>query len=264
VQVLGFRGAREPLRGSLLGSSLTGGCVVGPHPQPPPASGKTPRNPASCIPHPKNLSPTYRIGPVAASWGTQTVEEYQLVQGLRDREEEAVKAFLERYRSLFYHCIGHFESDPSAREDLYQDLVVYVLERLDRGTFDPEKGSFGTWLYRVAWCRCVDLKRRQSTCNRPRPAAGGDEVPDREDDTPGPDERAGIGEIGDMVRAAMGLLTPEEQALLNLRFVDGETMGSISRDLSISLEQTKYRLRKAVVSMRKVLLNQYAFEEVAE
>jgi hypothetical protein len=51
---------------------------------------------------------------------------------------------------------------------------------------------------------------------------------------------------------------------LNLRFVDAQTMGSISRSLGISLEQTKYRLRKAVVSMRKVLLNQYAYEGVSE
>ena len=193
-----------------------------------------------------------------------TVEEHLIVQGLRDREEEAVKVFLERYRSLFYHCIGHFESDPSAREDLYQDLDVYALERLDRGTFDSDKGSFGTWLYRVAWCRCVDLKRRQSSRNRPGPASGGDDIPDRADETPGPDERAGTGEIGDMVRSAMGQLAPEEQQLLNLRFVDAQTMGSISRSLGISLEQTKYRLRKAVVSMRKVLLNQYAYEEVTE
>jgi RNA polymerase sigma-70 factor (ECF subfamily) len=193
-----------------------------------------------------------------------TVEEHLIVQGLRDREEEAVRVFLERYRSLFYHCIGHFESDPSAREDLYQDLVVYALERLDRGTFDPDKGSFGTWLYRVAWCRCVDLKRRQSSRNRPGPASGGDDIPDRADETPGPDERAGTSEIGDMVRSAMGQLAPEEQQLLNLRFVDAQTMGSISRSLGISLEQTKYRLRKAVVSMRKVLLNQYAYEEVTE
>jgi RNA polymerase sigma-70 factor (ECF subfamily) len=218
----------------------------------------------SCIPTLKSLFQSHGFGVSARSKGELTVEEHLIVQGLRDREEEAVKVFLERYRSLFYHCIGHFESDPGAREDLYQDLVVYALERLDRGTFDPEKGSFGTWLYRVAWCRSVDLKRRQSARNRPGPASGGDEVPDRADETPGPDERAGTGEIGDMVRSAMGQLAPEEQDLLNLRFVDAQTMGSISRSLGISLEQTKYRLRKAVVSMRKVLLNQYAYEEVTE
>ena len=192
------------------------------------------------------------------------MEEHELVKGLRDREEEAVKVFLERYRSLFYHCIGHFESDPNAREDLYQDLVVYVLERLDRNTFDPTKGSFGTWLYRVAWCRCVDLKRRQGARNRPRIATGSEEVPDRADDSPGPDERAGSDEIGTMVRTAMEILTPQEQALLNLRFVDGETLGAISRNLSISVERTKYRLRKATISLRRVLLNKYALEEARE
>ncbi len=192
------------------------------------------------------------------------MQEHELVQGLRDRKEEAVKGFLESYRSLFYHCIGHFESDATAREDLYQEIVVYVLQRLDRGTFDPSKGTFGTWLYRVAWCRCVDLKRHQNARSRPRPAPGGDEAPDRVDETAGPDERAGTDEVGGMVRAGLALLTPQEQSLLTLRFIEGQTIGQIARSLAISLEQTKYRLRTATVSLRKVLLNQYAVEEMID
>ena len=192
------------------------------------------------------------------------MEEQVLVDGLRQRDEEAVAAFLERYRSLFYHCIGHFESDLIAREDLYQDLVLYVLERIDRGSFDKSKGSFGTWLYRVAWCRCVDEKRKQSSQRRPRLAAMGDHVPEQEDQSPGPQENAGLEEIGGVVRGAMSELDPEEQALLDLRFVRGETIGDIARELTISLEQTKYRLRQAQVALRRVLLNQYATLEVSE
>ena len=192
------------------------------------------------------------------------MEEHDLVEGLRQRSEAAVEAFLERYRSLFYHCIGHFESEPGAREDLYQDLVLYVLQRLDRDSFDASKGSFGTWLYRVAWCRCVDLKRKEGARRRPRIATTGDEVPEREDETPGPADRAGTDEIGSFVREAMSELEPQERALLDLRFVQGETLGDISRNLSISLEQTKYRLRRATVSLRRVLLNQYAVEEARE
>jgi RNA polymerase sigma-70 factor, ECF subfamily len=192
------------------------------------------------------------------------LEEHELVEGLRHREEEAVAAFLERYRSLFYHCIGHFETDVAAREDLYQDLVLYVLERLDRDRFDSAKGTFGTWLYRVAWCRCVDEKRKQSARRRPRLAAIGEDLPDQEDQAPGPDERAGTHELGGVVRDAMAVLEPEERALLDLRFVQGETLGDISRELAISLEQTKYRLRRAQVALRKVLLNQYATLEIPE
>lgn len=192
------------------------------------------------------------------------MEEQVLVEGLKHRDEEAVAAFLERYRSLFYHCIGHFETDLAAREDLYQELVLYVLERLDRDRFDSSKGSFGTWLYRVAWCRCVDEKRKQSARRRPRLSSAGENLPEREDKNPGPDECAGSDELEGVVRGAMSELEPEERALLDLRFVQGETLGEISRELAISLEQTKYRLRRAQVALRKVLLNQYATLEVPE
>ena len=190
------------------------------------------------------------------------MEEHELVEGLRLRRESAVAAFLERYRSLFYHCIGHFETDPAAREDLYQDLVLYVLERLDRDRFDAAKGAFGTWLYRVAWCRCVDLKRKEGARRRPRLSTVGEDVPDRVDEHPDPSDEVGDSEIGRFVRGALDALEHEERALLELRFVDGCTLADIAARLSISLEQTKYRLRRATISMRKVLLNQMSLEGV--
>ncbi len=192
------------------------------------------------------------------------MEEHELVDGLRRRDEEAVAAFLERYRSLFYHCISHFETEVATREDLYQDLVMFVLDRLDQGRFDGSKGSFGTWLYRVAWCRCVDEKRKESAHRQPKLAAIGEEIAEQEDHAPGPDERAGIEEIGGVVRVAMTELEPEERALLDLRFVQGETLGEISRELAITVEQTKYRVRRAQVALRRVLLNLYATMEVSE
>lgn len=192
------------------------------------------------------------------------MEEEELVAGLRERHEETVAVFLERYRALFYHCIGHFETDHSAREDLFQDVVIYVLERLDRDRFDAAKGSFGTWLYRVAWCRCVDLKRKQGARRNPKLTPVGDKLPERTDHSPGPGDLAGEAEISGLVRRGMAALEPEERALLELRFVDGRTIGEISEELSISLEQTKYRLKRASTSLRRVLLNEFAMEEAAE
>lgn len=168
---------------------------------------------------------------------------------------------LERYRSLFFHCIGSFEADPSAREDLHQEVVLYVLERLDAGSFDPEKGSLGTWLYRVTWCRCVDLKRKSSARRTPMLTPVGDRVPERPDLGPGPGEEAGTEEIGQLVQRGMSLLDPEEQLLLTLRYVDGRTLGEIGDELAISIEQTKYRLKRAATSLRRVLLNEFAIEE---
>jgi RNA polymerase sigma-70 factor (ECF subfamily) len=141
---------------------------------------------------------------------------------------------------------------------------MYVLERLDRDSFDPSKGSFGTWLYRVAWCRCVDLKRKENARRNPKLVPVGEKIPERADGTLGPGEIAGENEIGDMVQKGLAALEAEDRALLELRFVDERTIGEIAELLSISLEQTKYRLKRASVALRRVLLNDFALEKAAE
>ena len=89
-------------------------------------------------------------------------------------------------------------------------------------------------------------------------------LPDRADESPGPIELAGQGEISSIVIGALECLEPEEQHLLRLRFMEGETLGEMATHLAISLEQAKYRLRRATLNLRKVLVNQYAFEEAPE
>ena len=192
------------------------------------------------------------------------MEELELVAGLREREEGAVREYLARYRSLFHHCIGHFEADPSRREDLFQELSWHALDRLEQASFDPARGSFGTWLYRVAWCRCVDLKRQQNARRKVQLTPASDDLPDRADPMPGPGEQAGDEEIEALVRRALGALQPEEQSLLRMRHIDGRTLVDIARTLSITVEQTKYRLKRASSEMRRALLKHLAREEALE
>lgn len=190
------------------------------------------------------------------------MDDLALISGLKARSEPAVVRFLERYKPLLQHCIGHFESDQAAREDRYQDLVMYILQRLDRDAYDADKGAFGTWLYRVAWCRCVDLKRRENASGRPTlRVVGAEDLPDQADESPGPEEVACSFEVGGVVREALDELSTEERSLLDLRFVQGETLGEIAQELSISLEQTKYRLRRATIALRRVLVHNFAREE---
>lgn len=187
-----------------------------------------------------------------------------LVRGLLDRQNEAVSAFLERYRPLFQHCIAQFESDPTSREDLFQDIAWHALERLDQGSFDAAKGSFGTWLYRVAWCRCVDLKRQQNARRRVQLKVVEEDLPDEPDPSPGPRERAGDQEIGSLVRASLSELEREERELLVLRFVDGLTLIEVADRLGITLEQTKYRLKRASSALRKALIARVPRAEAVE
>jgi RNA polymerase sigma-70 factor (ECF subfamily) len=191
------------------------------------------------------------------------VDDTLLVEGLRARSDDAVRAYLERYRPLFLHCISHFEQEPAARDDLLSELSWHALERLAQDAFDPTRGSFGTWLYRVAWCRCVDLKRQQNARRRIRLTTQGDDLPERADPTESLPERLAGAEIGSAVRRAMADLPDEERALLVLRFVEQRTLLDIAAALGITLEQAKYRLKRASVALRRELLSRLPKSEVA-
>lgn len=192
------------------------------------------------------------------------MEEAELVRGLRERREEAVRVYLERYRSLFQHCIGHFEQDPTTRDDLFQDLSWHALERLRHDSFDAEKGSFGTWLYRVAWCRCVDVKRQENSRRRMRVALAGDDWPEQIDPGARPSESAGDRELGLAVRSSLQELELEDRQLLELRIVDELTLIDIAARLEITVEQAKYRFKRAMSALRKQLLVRLPRQEFAE
>jgi RNA polymerase sigma-70 factor (ECF subfamily) len=194
------------------------------------------------------------------------LEDVDLVAGLLARREDAVAAYMERYRSLFHHCIGQFENDRNAQEDLFQDLVWYALERLYQGSFAAEKGSFGTWLYRVAWCRCVDRKRQQNARRKVplQMLEAGKGPAEHEDPRQSPGDEVGQAEIGRLVRAALLELDAEDRALLELRFVDGKILPEIAGELSISIEQVKYRLKRASQNLRRALVERLPREEVVE
>ena len=98
-------------------------------------------------------------------------EDLLLVEGLRTRDERAVEEFLARYKSLLHHCIGQFTHDATEREDLYQDLVIHALDRLDRDAFDPEKGGFGTWLALTLKTSFAPASASRTERARPMPLA---------------------------------------------------------------------------------------------
>lgn len=194
---------------------------------------------------------------------TQETDE-ELVRGLLARDPDAADRFLESYRAIFQHCVAQFESNAAAREDLFQNLIFHVLERLRQGAFDASKGTFGTWLYRVAWCRSVDLKRKENARRRVPVQTTDDDLTDKADPAPGPERQVGDEELGSAVRSGLEELEPEERELLVLRFVDGLTLVEVAERAGLSVEQTKYRLKRASVELRRALISRLPREEVLE
>ena len=70
---------------------------------------------------------------------------------LRDPSDEAAWGeFVEVYRPLVHRLALRLGLQDADAEDLAQDAFVVVASAIDRGLYDPARGSFRRWLFRVA------------------------------------------------------------------------------------------------------------------
>lgn len=84
----------------------------------------------------------------------------QLMVQLQQGNAGALDELYRRHaRSLYAFCrnLGPGSHDP---EDLVQDTFLRVIKSAH--TFDSQRASFRTWLYRIARNRCIDVARRAS------------------------------------------------------------------------------------------------------
>lgn len=84
----------------------------------------------------------------------------QLMERLQQGQPSALDELYRRYaKRLHAFCYNSIRSqsahDP---EDLVQDVFVRVIKSAH--TFDPNRASFRTWLFRIARNRCIDVTRR--------------------------------------------------------------------------------------------------------
>lgn len=81
----------------------------------------------------------------------------QLVEQLKKGKTRALDELYKRYaKPLYAFCANITRSkDP---EDVVHDVFTRVIEHVD--TFNPQKATFRTWIYRIARHRCIDLVRR--------------------------------------------------------------------------------------------------------
>ena len=174
----------------------------------------------------------------------------ELVGQVAKGDERALSELYDRYSRPVYATGVRLLGDAHLAEELVQDAFTNIWQ--GAASFDPQKASFATWLYRITRNRAVDLTRRR----RARPRSTGEEA--LRTLSGGPEPEASVD--GWDVARALSRIPEEHREILTLAYFEGLSQREISRRTGVPLGTIKSRTTAALKRLHRSLVSPTAEE----
>ncbi len=208
------------------------------------------------------LSSVVRRAPVEVA-----ADDRILVESLREGDERAFEALVERYHGSLVRIALLHVRDRAVAEEVAQETWLIVLEGI--GRFES-RSSLKTWIFHILVNRAKTRGIREGR-QVPVSALAGDDDPDVPLDRflPPDDPRRPLGwaspprawpearllarETVAQVREAIAQLPPAQQAVIGLRDVEGHSAKEVADALGISAANERVLLHRARSRVRRKL-----------
>lgn len=161
--------------------------------------------------------------------------EFEQIQAAKAGNPDAFLALLKAHDRKVMSVIYRFSGDLYDREDLYQEIFLHAFESIKRFRGDA---CIGTWLYRVAFNRCLSFMKE-------RPVVA--EVIDAPFDPESMERRA----IMRSVQAAMKRLKGSQRIAFHLYYVEEWRLSEIAAILECREGTVKSHLNRARDKVKK-------------
>src|SRR5215203_5550573 len=184
----------------------------------------------------------------------------QLMTNLDGPEVEvALSKLYDRYSRTVFGVGLKILGDRSMAEELVQEVFLKVWR--SARTFDPARGSFSTWLYRVTRSVALDLYRKRAS--RVRPVSNGTpHIAAARDSSDGPQEVVDESWLSWRMSRALEMLDAPHREVIDLAYFGGLSQREISERTGVPLGTVKTRTASAYKSLRKELAVQGTSQEV--
>jgi RNA polymerase sigma-70 factor (ECF subfamily) len=164
--------------------------------------------------------------------------------------EVALSKLYDRYSRTVFGVGLKILGDRSMAEELVQEVFLKVWR--SSATFDPSRGSFSTWLYRVTRSVAVDLYRKRA--NRVRSVHDGAlHIATTRDSSAGPQEVVDDSWLSWRVSRALEVLDAPHREVIDLAYFGGLSQREISERTGVPLGTVKTRTASAYKSLRQEL-----------
>jgi RNA polymerase sigma-70 factor, ECF subfamily len=193
------------------------------------------------------------------------LEEMRLVEGLRNRDEQAFEQLIRMYQAALVRVALMYVSSPAVAEDVVAESWLAVLNGIDR--FEG-RSSLKTWLFRIVANRAKTRGQREAR-SRPfssletGPSVDPDRFVDGQWATPPeswPEERLLGAEALRVIGDAIETLPPSQRAVITLRDVEGWSAEEVRNALELSETNERVLLHRARSKVRAALA-EYLMED---
>jgi RNA polymerase sigma-70 factor (ECF subfamily) len=189
------------------------------------------------------------------------LSDEQLMRRLGGPEEveAALSTLYDRYsRTVFGVGLKLLGGDRSSAEEVVQEVFLKVWRSSQ--TFDPSRGDFSTWLYRVARNVALDLYRKRAS--KIRPILDGDSrIAAARDSSASPEEVVEDSWLSWRMSRALEELGAAQREVIELAYFQGLSQREISQRTGMPLGTVKTRTSSAMKRLREGLVGEDALQE---
>ena len=173
-----------------------------------------------------------------------TLSDEALMKRIQEDDDLAYRLLVERHVQRMHRLALRILNDHARAEDAVQDAFLQVW--IKRSDWHDRGARFTTWLYRVVFNRCLDIKRR-------RREAALKEEDDRPDD--GPDVLANMhqNQIAARLREAMAELPEQQYMALMMYYHEGYNARQVAEFLNTSTNAIESLLKRGRKNLRQYL-----------
>lgn len=173
-------------------------------------------------------------------------------------DKDAFRVLVERHSRSIFRVMYRMTGNQQDAEEIVQETFLRAYKGLEKFEL---RSNFGTWLYRIAVNRALDLLSSRKTQMYTKDTYQIADNPDPEErhqvqlqaPDPGPDRMLISAEIKRKLARAMGLLTPAERVAFTMRHMEGHSIEEISQVLNVKASAAKNCVFRAVQKLRQEL-----------
>jgi RNA polymerase sigma-70 factor (ECF subfamily) len=178
--------------------------------------------------------------------------ELEAIRRVRNGDRDAFRLLMDRHLAAVLRVTERITGNAVDAEEATQEAFLAAYRRI--GEF-REQSSFGTWVYRIAVNRALNLveRRGRDLTWSAMPVGPAEEAMFPASVLPTPEAEILRREAAVRRERAMQNLTPMERTALMLRHLEDQPMRDVAEALNISVNAAKQAVFRAVAKMRREL-----------